>query len=142
MDNTQSITILMADDDEDDRLMTKEAFEEARLANELRFVEDGEELMDYLNRRGKFETVTRYDAIIMIRRRHHGRWILGIVLNIVIRRIGEQGLEFVRALLGATVIVDPKTTGSKLMESQHVHHADGRQAGTIQIWPLRHAGTH
>jgi len=44
----------MADDDEDDRLMTKEAFEEARLANDLRFVEDGEELMDYLHRRGKY----------------------------------------------------------------------------------------
>lgn len=44
----------MADDDEDDRLMTKEAFEEARLANELRFVEDGEELLDYLYRRGTY----------------------------------------------------------------------------------------
>jgi CheY-like chemotaxis protein len=48
------ITILMADDDADDRLMTKEAFEESRLANDLRFVEDGEELMDYLQRRGKY----------------------------------------------------------------------------------------
>ena|SRR5437764_1124787 len=48
------ITILMADDDADDRQMTKEAFEEARLANDLRFVEDGVELLDYLNRRGKF----------------------------------------------------------------------------------------
>lgn len=48
------ITILMADDDADDRLMTKEAFEESRLANDLRFVEDGVELMDYLNRRGKY----------------------------------------------------------------------------------------
>lgn len=53
-DKARSITILMADDDEDDRLMTKEAFEEARLANELRFVEDGEELMDYLYRRGEY----------------------------------------------------------------------------------------
>jgi CheY-like chemotaxis protein len=48
------ITILMADDDPDDRQLTKEAFEEARLANDLRFVEDGEELMDYLLRRGKY----------------------------------------------------------------------------------------
>lgn len=48
------VTILMADDDADDRVMTKEAFEEARLANDLRFVEDGQELLDYLNRRGKF----------------------------------------------------------------------------------------
>jgi two-component system response regulator len=48
------ITILMADDDPDDRQLTREAFEEARLANDLRFVEDGEELMDYLRRRGKY----------------------------------------------------------------------------------------
>src|SRR6476661_3523373 len=48
------ITILMADDDADDRQMTKEAFVESRLANDLRFVEDGVELLDYLNRRGKY----------------------------------------------------------------------------------------
>lgn len=48
------VTILMADDDEDDRLMAKEALEEARLTNDLNFVEDGEELMDYLYHRGKF----------------------------------------------------------------------------------------
>jgi two-component system response regulator len=48
------ITILMADDDEDDRQMTKEAFAESHLANDLRFVCDGEELMDYLHRRGKY----------------------------------------------------------------------------------------
>ncbi len=50
----RSITILMADDDADDRLFAKEAFEEARLANDLHFVEDGEELMDYLHCRGRF----------------------------------------------------------------------------------------
>ena len=48
------ITILMADDDEEDRMMAKEAWEESHLANELRFVEDGEELMEYLQRRGKY----------------------------------------------------------------------------------------
>ncbi len=48
------ITILMADDDADDRQMTKEAFVENRLANDLRFVEDGVELLDYLKRRGKY----------------------------------------------------------------------------------------
>jgi len=52
--NHKPIVILMADDDPDDRLMTREAFEESRLANDLRFVEDGEELLDYLKRRGKY----------------------------------------------------------------------------------------
>jgi CheY-like chemotaxis protein len=48
------ITILMADDDADDRMMTKEAFEENHLANDLRFVQNGVELMDYLKRRGQY----------------------------------------------------------------------------------------
>ncbi len=48
------ITILMADDDEDDRLMAKEAFEENKLFNTIQFVKDGEELLDYLNQKGKY----------------------------------------------------------------------------------------
>lgn len=48
------ITILMADDDADDRQLTREALEDARLINDIRFVENGEELLDYLHRRGKY----------------------------------------------------------------------------------------
>ena len=48
------ITILMADDDADDRRLTKDALEESRLANDLRFVENGEELLQYLRHQGKF----------------------------------------------------------------------------------------
>lgn len=48
------ITILMADDDADDRRLTQEALEESRLANDLRFVENGEELLEYLRRKGKY----------------------------------------------------------------------------------------
>lgn len=51
----EPITILVADDDPDDRLMMREALEDSRLANDLYFVEDGEELMEYLCRRGKYE---------------------------------------------------------------------------------------
>ncbi len=51
---SKSIVILMADDDADDRLLAKDALAECRLANELHFVENGEELLDYLHRRGKF----------------------------------------------------------------------------------------
>jgi len=52
--SVKPITILMADDDADDRQMTKEAFDESLVRNDLRFVENGEELLDYLNRRGKY----------------------------------------------------------------------------------------
>ena len=50
----KAVTILMADDDADDRDFARTAMEESRLANELRFVEDGEELLDYLYRRGRY----------------------------------------------------------------------------------------
>ena len=55
----QPITILLADDDEEDRAMTEEALKESRLANEVRFVADGEELTDYLFRRGSYEDPQR-----------------------------------------------------------------------------------
>jgi CheY-like chemotaxis protein len=55
----EPITILVADDDPDDRMLTKDALDECRLANEVHFVENGEELMDYLYRRGKFEHLTK-----------------------------------------------------------------------------------
>ncbi|HEX8362241.1 MAG TPA: response regulator [Longimicrobium sp.] len=51
---TNSVVILMADDDEDDRLLARDALEESRLANSLRFVTDGVELMDYLRREGRY----------------------------------------------------------------------------------------
>jgi CheY-like chemotaxis protein len=52
-----SIIILIADDDADDRLMVKESFEEARLANPLHFVTDGEELLNYLRRIGEYQNL-------------------------------------------------------------------------------------
>ncbi len=48
------MVILMAEDDPDDRLLAQDALAESKLANELHFVVDGEELMDYLGHRGKF----------------------------------------------------------------------------------------
>jgi CheY-like chemotaxis protein len=50
----EPITILVADDDLEDCMLLKEAFEESRLVNSLRFVHDGNELVDYLCHRGKY----------------------------------------------------------------------------------------
>jgi CheY-like chemotaxis protein len=51
-----SVVILMADDDPDDRLLASDAVQESRLEGDLRFVENGEELLDYLLHRGKFSS--------------------------------------------------------------------------------------
>lgn len=60
------LTILLADDDPDDRLLVQEAFEENHLLNPLHTVEDGEELMDYLYRRGKFEKIVSRPSLILL----------------------------------------------------------------------------
>lgn len=48
------VTILCAEDDPEDRMLIEDAMEDSRLVNELQFVEDGEQLMDYLHRHGKY----------------------------------------------------------------------------------------
>lgn len=52
--NNKSVIILIADDDEEDRMLLKDAFEESHLLNEIYFVDDGEELTDYLYRKGQY----------------------------------------------------------------------------------------
>ncbi len=50
----QPMTILMADDDPDDQELTRDALAHAHVVNEVRCVEDGQELLDYLRREGKY----------------------------------------------------------------------------------------
>lgn len=52
--------ILIAEDDPDDRLLTREAFSESRLPNRVDFVHDGEELLDYLHHRPPYDDAQRY----------------------------------------------------------------------------------
>lgn len=54
MTKDTSIVILMADDDDDDFLLTQKALKESKLLNKLYRVKDGEELLDYLYKRGSF----------------------------------------------------------------------------------------
>ena len=56
MGNTESlIHIHMCDDDPDDRLLFEDAISEANLMNEVSFTEDGQQLMDFLNRQGDYQ---------------------------------------------------------------------------------------
>jgi CheY-like chemotaxis protein len=62
---TKPFTVLMADDDEDDRLLARDAFEECEAEVDLRFVEDGEELMDYLHGHGQWAGCPRPSLILL-----------------------------------------------------------------------------
>ncbi|MBF8965602.1 response regulator [Pontibacter sp. FD36] len=62
MKSNRPIVILIADDDAEDRMLIKEALDENRLSNAIQFVENGEELMDYLHNRGKFADKDKYQT--------------------------------------------------------------------------------
>ena len=53
-EESRSIKILMADDDPEDCLLVQEALSDNQVIDNLHFVYDGEELMDYLHQRGKY----------------------------------------------------------------------------------------
>ena len=55
----QHVTILLADDDEEDRAFATDALRECRFANDLHLVADGVELLDYLHRRGAYAGANR-----------------------------------------------------------------------------------
>jgi len=52
--HTIPVTILICEDDADDRMLTRQALDAAHVTNRLRFVEDGEQLLDYLYQRGRY----------------------------------------------------------------------------------------
>jgi CheY-like chemotaxis protein len=62
------IRIVVADDDADDRMMIKDAFEEAKLGNPVDFVEDGVELLEYLRREGAYKHMAKqpYPGFILL----------------------------------------------------------------------------
>ena len=66
--NSLPIRILVAEDDADDRMMIKDAFEESRLGNPVDFVEDGVQLMNYLQREGEYVSLVEqpYPGFILL----------------------------------------------------------------------------
>ena len=60
--------ILLADDDPEDRMLLRDVLMEGKLTDELRVVEDGECLLEYLQQRGKFvdpDSAPRPDLILL-----------------------------------------------------------------------------
>ena len=53
-DEHNTVVILLADDDEEDRMLACDALAESGLLNDIYCVTDGEDLMDYLHRRGLY----------------------------------------------------------------------------------------
>lgn len=80
--------VLVAEDSEHDRLIIAEAFKEAVILAELRFVEDGEELLDYLRRTGAYADGAGRDA----------PWPAVVLLDINMPKVnGHEAMRAIRA---------------------------------------------
>ena len=83
---TSSLPILMADDDEEDCMLAQDALIEAKLANDLHIVSDGEELLQYLRNEGRYGNISKYPRPGLI------------LLDLNMPKIdGRQALEEIRA---------------------------------------------
>ena len=65
MDQVKPVEVLLVEDDPGDVLMTREAFEEFKVRNNLNVVSDGEEAMAYLRREGEYADVARPDLVLL-----------------------------------------------------------------------------
>jgi len=130
----KGITILLAEDDADDRLLVKEALAEGRVLNDLRSVEDGEELLDYLRRRGRYadpETSPRPGLVLLDLNmpRKDGREALREIkgdpdlkrIPIVVMTTSKAEEDIVRSYdLGANSYITKPVTFERLVELMKV----------------------
>ncbi|WP_019960158.1 response regulator [Woodsholea maritima] len=65
LDKMQPIDILLVEDNDNDVLLTKLAFENSKLANRIFIAEDGEEALDFLFKRGKHVDAPRPDIVLL-----------------------------------------------------------------------------
>ena len=84
--NSIPVRIVVADDDADDRMMIKDAFEASKLSNEIDFAEDGVQLLEYLRREGKWSKLAGepYPGFILLdlnMPRKDGRTVLKEIRN-------------------------------------------------------------
>lgn len=101
----QPITILMAEDDADDRLMVKDAFQESRVFNRLHFVTDGVELLEFLRHEGRFADLRKFPTPDLIL----------LDLNMP-RKDGREALQEIKADLALRHIPTVVLTTSKAEE--------------------------
>lgn len=63
--NTQPIHILIADDQETDAFFIEQAFGQSTIANVVHLVRDGQEVLDFLSKKGDFSEAPRPHLIIL-----------------------------------------------------------------------------
>jgi CheY-like chemotaxis protein len=141
------ITILMAEDSEDDRFLTLEAMKSSRVINDLRFVGDGVELLEYLRREGAYQAPESapWPGIILLdinMPRMDGLTALAEIkrdprlrrIPVVVLTTSDDEHDVLRSydLGAASFITKPVTFASLVAIAQHL---DGYWAGIVTLPP-------
>jgi CheY-like chemotaxis protein len=143
------VTVLLADDDEDDCLLVKEAFAENRLRSDLRFVSDGAQLMDYLRRRNRFSDpeISPCPALILLdlnMPRMDGREVLREIkadprlrrIPVVVLTTSQEQRDIVRSYdLGASSFITKPVTFHELVDI--IRSLGQYWLETVQLPPTR-----
>ncbi|WMS85858.1 response regulator [Pleionea litopenaei] len=128
--NDNLIEIHMCDDDPDDRLLFKDAIDEANMLNRISFTRDGQDLMDYLRREGEYKDMAEHtlpDIILLDLNmpRKDGREALKEIkgdarlkhIPIVILTTSKQEEDVIKSYnLGANSYISKPVTFEKLVE--------------------------
>jgi CheY-like chemotaxis protein len=62
---TRQIEVLLVEDDPGDVLMTREAFQDYKIANQLHVVQDGADALSFLRHEGEFSQAPRPDLVLL-----------------------------------------------------------------------------
>ncbi|MCU1599794.1 MAG: Transcriptional regulatory protein [Frankiales bacterium] len=65
MPDAQPIEVLLVEDDPGDVLMTREAFQDYKVANNLTVLTNGEDAIAYLHKRGEYAGATTPDLVLL-----------------------------------------------------------------------------
>jgi chemotaxis family two-component system response regulator Rcp1 len=65
MTDGKTVEILLVEDNNADVLLTREALKEGKIKNQLSVVFNGQDAIDYLRKKGKFEKAVRPDLILL-----------------------------------------------------------------------------
>jgi len=119
----EDLTILLVEDEPDDVLLIKRAFEKARILNPIQVVSDGEQAMAYLSGEGKFEDRGKYPVPMLV--------VLDLKLP---RRTGFEVLEWARGRPEIKKIPKVVLTSSK--ETRDINDAYDLGASSYLVKPV------
>ncbi len=129
MNDVSQATLLIVEDDANDRFLIERAIRKSQIANPLRMVEDGDQVIDYLSGEGRFADRAAYPLPILV--------LLDLKLP---RRSGIEVLKWIRSTRHFLTLPVVVLTSSP--ESADVRRAYQAGANSYLVKPVAFEGLH